>query len=65
MPVNCRTCRFYQASIVAKYARDHIDGALPYVWCADLKDRKSWYERINGRGRNAKEANHQKGFLDL
>ncbi len=46
MPVNCRTCKHYQASIVAKYGRDNIDGALPCVVCADLKDRKSFYERI-------------------
>ena len=39
----CKRCKHYQASIVAKYGADNIDGALPCIVCADLKRRKSFF----------------------
>jgi len=45
--VNCISCRYYQTSIRAKCKRDNTDGQLPCLICADLKDRKSFYEPIN------------------
>jgi len=65
MPVNCRTCRRYQVSIVAEHGRNTIYGVHPCVLCAHLKGRKSYYEPVKWQGEFAKEADHQKGLLDL
>ena len=65
MPVNCRTCKHYQASIAARHTGRVETETLPCIWCADFKHRKSFYESIKWQGQFTKEADYQKELKDL
>ncbi|MBA7545716.1 hypothetical protein ES705_38088 [subsurface metagenome] len=46
MPVNCKTCKLYLTSLVAKRNEGAVLEGYPCKECADLKGRKSFYAPI-------------------
>jgi len=49
MAVDCRTCRHYQTSIIAKKVLLPGQNTLPCYLCADLPERDSFYVPIHTR----------------
>jgi len=59
MPVNCRTCRYYQRMIQTKYEGQQGLDDLGCWLCADFKHRKSFYEPIVHRKADREKGDEQ------
>jgi len=60
MPVNCRTCRHYHASIKAKNQSADDFESLQCLNCADYPHRKSYYEPITGGKEYSRKGDKQR-----